>query len=159
MIIPIGCPFHHYQSNKHTKDYMGHRGIFVTEDIAINWPNSFREKWGKWLHIREDNKGPISSRFELKYYTEPFSEILKDIHQTVIENNSEDCRITDIQLIYFHECGGVTKYVIGPEGIKIYEPTDWQKVEEPSHYYCYNCWEPKEEILLTCTTQETNKNE
>jgi hypothetical protein len=123
---------------------MGHRGMFITESVgAIAWPEWFVTKWEGELNLNESS---LSSKFEMKYYGYLFESILEDI-QTVIKSTADDllCRY-GMEMVYLHECGGVTKFVIFPEEIKIYEPElEWRQVKEPSHMYCYGCWKPHAE--------------
>jgi hypothetical protein len=47
---------------------MGYRSTFVTDDLNLQLPEWFVEKWGKSVHMAEGNRTPIASKYEAKTY-------------------------------------------------------------------------------------------
>lgn len=123
---------------------MGFRSMIVVEDRAIDWPEWFIAKHSQDYHIDR----AISSKYELKCYEKYFKDFLEDIQKVIKELQNDFILTYGLSLIAFHECGGITKYVIYPEYIKLHEPKNWHKVDGDvgTHwYYCYECSEPKNE--------------
>lgn len=123
---------------------MGFRSTFVTDDIGIEWPTWFVDKWKDWIHFAFWTKqgigpiamGPISSRVEHKTYTK-WEELPTDIQKVV--NEESDTLRKRIRLLFFHECGGCSCFEIRPENIVITEPVTWRKKDEVTHYSCGEC--------------------
>ncbi|MFF2554989.1 hypothetical protein ACFVUS_28575 [Nocardia sp. NPDC058058] len=42
----------------------------------------------------------------------------------------------NVELILFHECGGITKVMVTRDRIRMAEPTGWSEVDEIEHWYC-----------------------
>lgn len=133
---------------------MGFRGTFITEDLSTEWPEWFVNKYKKVLNFRSNHhdkkarkQGAISSKYELKHYNQPFTDIIKDIQKVLEEKQISTLdSLNNISLIMFFECGGVAKYTLTKDSITIAEPIEWQEVEEISHSYCYGCSNPKETL-------------
>ena len=118
---------------------MGFRSTFVTDDIGIEWPTWFVDKWKDWVHFtfcNEQAMGPISSRVEHKTYTK-WEELPTDI-QKVISTYPDDLR-KRIRLLFFHECGGCSCFDIKPQSIVLTEPVAWREKDSISHYSCGEC--------------------
>lgn len=120
---------------------MGFRTTMTTEDICLEVPKEFLDKYpyiraSKWNHP-EKLSLPLTLDTEIKFY-ELFeeTEIFKDIQKLIIEQH-----IKDVQLVLFHECGGITKVIIYQDKIVGMEPTEWKQVSGVSHDYCYGCSE------------------
>ena len=121
---------------------MGFRSTFVSNDTAIKWPKWFVESWVKYIHFREDCSGAISSKYEGKTYG-VYQDIPEQI-QKVINGDCGEFAPDSIELIFFHECGGVTKCLIGKTSIKWSEPVSWVVTDGVTHDYCYGCSDPLE---------------
>lgn len=118
---------------------MGFRSTFVTDDIGIDWPTWFVDKWKDWIHFTFWNgqaQGPISSRVEHKTYTK-WAELPTDI-QKVISEESDSLR-KRIRLLFFHECGGCSCFDITATDIIITEPVAWREKDGVGHYSCGEC--------------------
>jgi hypothetical protein len=118
---------------------MGFRSTFVTDNIGIEWPTWFVDKWKDWVHFafwNEKAMGPISSRVEHKTYTK-WVELPTDI-QKVISEESDSLR-KRIRLLFFHECGGCSCFEIKPTDIIITEPVAWREKDDVGHYSCGEC--------------------
>lgn len=123
---------------------MGFRSTFITEDLPIDWPTWFVEKWDGWVHfLRGENgvaTGCISSKCEAKTYGK-WEELPRDIQKVLIEINHEYLKF--FRLLFFHECGGCSCFQISKDSIVITEPEVWSNVDEISHSYCVGCNEEK----------------
>ena len=130
---------------------MGFRTTITTEDLSgVKLPKSFVEKWqkefnfGEHKHSRnayyQQNTFLISSKFERKMYNGKEEEIIVDI-QRVARLKGLD----KIILIALHECGGITRFQIEKDKIRLSEPTEWKEVDDITHNYCYGCSDLKKE--------------
>jgi hypothetical protein len=119
---------------------MGFRSTFVTEDICIDYPIWFIEKWQGWVHFfrRDDGTatGCIASKGEAKTYGK-WEELPKDIQKVLIEKESH--LLKRLRLLFFHECGGCSCFEITPNKIVITEPKLWEEKDEIGHHYCAEC--------------------
>jgi hypothetical protein len=122
---------------------MGFRSLLLTEDTYLEVPAWFVEKYPSLVAQREtDGKLslPIASKFETKFYgTFGEDERFLDLQKILIAD--EDPERT-IDVILFHECGGITKVVISPTAIVGLEPYEWRTVDHVEHHYCYGCSDP-----------------
>lgn len=109
---------------------MGFRSMIVTEDIAMEWPEWFRDKYKCFNY--PNGKGAITSKFEIKVYR---PELFEDIQQALIQQDYLD----KIVVIAFHECTGITRIEIGKESIRYAEPAEWREEDWIMHSYCYGC--------------------
>ena len=123
---------------------MGFRSTFITEDLPIDWPVWFVDKWQEWVHfLHGDNgvaTGCISSKCEAKTYGK-WEELPQDIQKVWSEINHQ--ALGAFRLLFFHECGGCSVFDISKDKIVITEPEAWSKVDEISHFYCVGCHEEK----------------
>ena len=110
---------------------MGFRSMFCTEDFPYQWPDWFREKYQKTIHVPE--KGPLSSKRECKFYS-AWSELEEDIQKAVDWGQYDH-----LVMVYLHECGGITRVEITKSAIRFTEPTGWRKGTDVTHSYCYGC--------------------
>jgi hypothetical protein len=122
---------------------MGFRSTMVSEHLGhIRLPTWFCKKWAEYLHLREWDKEfcfPISSRVEYKTYG-IYVDMELDLQKVLIEHvNSTDYPVESLELVYFHECGGITKVIITETNIKYMEPAGWVMTNDVTHYYCYGC--------------------
>lgn len=118
---------------------MGFRSTFTTDDMGIEWPTWFVDKWKDWVHFafcNEQARGPISSRVEHKTYTK-WEELPTDI-QKVISTYPDDLK-KRIRLLFFHECGGCSCFEIKSQSIVITEPVAWREKDDITHYSCGEC--------------------
>ena len=118
---------------------MGFRSTFVSEHRGFEWPQSFRDKWEPMVFFAGDGS-LIASRSEGKTY-ERWQALPEDI-QRVIRETDRLNEIPHFRLIYFHECGGVTRVEITKDAITYSEPDSWSKTDGVTHHYCYGCSDP-----------------
>ena len=119
---------------------MGFRSTFITEDIAITWPEWFKGKY-KFIHFPA-KCGCISSKFEVKLYCGVEEELFLDIQKVVFDANS-DLGVENFIIVILHECGGISRVQISKESIRMTEPPmsikEWAEVVSTQHSYCYGC--------------------
>lgn len=124
---------------------MGFRSTMITEDMHIQIPQWFIEKYpnihASYKQDSETNDNqhwffPLSTVGEQKFY-QSFKDydLFVDI-QKIIVDKWEKCTI---ELVLLHECGGITKVIINEKEILGMEPTAWKQVEGVEHNYCYGC--------------------
>lgn len=111
---------------------MGFRSTFITSDYSIEWPEWFVDKYNRYINIGSC----LSSKHEYKAYDD--AELYSDIQKCLPERWRDDF---DFNLVYLHECDGVTKVKITKKKIIISEPHEWKEVEYITHSYCYGCSE------------------
>lgn len=113
---------------------MGFRSNFIAEDVIIEYPQWFKDKYNHWSF-----NGGFAQTFESKFY-EAFSddERFIDIQKVIREVSSENYSPT-LVVVLLHECGGITRVEISKYGINASEPSAWRKVEQVEHDYCYGC--------------------
>jgi len=111
---------------------MGFRSVFITEDIAISWPEWFVEKWSQYVHFHEAT-GPISSKYELKTYNK-WKDLEEDV-QKIIGGGFTD----KIIMVYLHECRGITRVEIYKDKILYSVPETWRVTQYIGHDECYGC--------------------
>ena len=115
---------------------MGFRSMFITEDCAFLWPEWFREKWGPLVHIPD--RGALASRAEAKVYM-TWEELAPDIRRALKENKYG---YFPLRLLWFHECGGITKMDVGIDETRYAEPSRWGAVDGVTHWHCHGCSTP-----------------
>jgi hypothetical protein len=126
---------------------MGFRPTFVTDDCSYVWPQWFRDKYQN-VHF-PDERGPISSKREAKCYQSWDENFIADIQKCLIEElEREKDRDPLLTLMFLHECGGVTRYQIGPYSILISEPQFWGIEKEVTHMYCYDCSVARDDLNM-----------
>lgn len=93
---------------------MGYRSTFITNDIGLNLPVWFLEKWAGKINVGAGGCFPLSSRYEAKTYGiwEGFE---LDIHRVIKE--SEDDWAT-VWVVFMGEDGALARSEITAEGIK-----------------------------------------
>jgi len=47
--------------------------------------------------------------------------------------------VRSFELIYLHECGGITMYRFGRDGIRVFEPRTWKETGDITHDCCLDC--------------------
>lgn len=129
---------------------MGFRTVMITADTGMELPKWFLNKWDKQFHFgvsRLDDEGkqvlntmPIASKFERKYYASKEEDIFTDLQKALKEN--KEPYPEEFEIVLFHECDGITKVHIGKDFIRMYEPQQWEVVDEITHDYCYGCSTP-----------------
>ena len=122
---------------------MGFRSMLISESTSLTATPEFIEKWGTrgyWV-----NELPhcftIASMQERKFYG-PRHELFDDIQRLLNDPEANEWRTKEVELILFHECGGVDKVTIFKDLIQYTRPeyqAEWIDVEEPSHFYDYGC--------------------
>ena len=126
---------------------MGFRSVFVSQaTFTPEVSEEFGAKWGKHVYL-SDNGGPVASRQEAKHFH--WREMEEDL-QAMAEWPDKGCRWdTALELLYFHECGGITKAIITKDSITYLEPdcwTEYKEVARPTHGYdCDRCMTMKNE--------------
>lgn len=113
---------------------MGFRSTFTTQDYAIKWPEWFREKYNQTVYFPLEY-GIISSKHECKSYS-TWGELEADIQKAIDWN---EVSISNLVLIWLHECGGITRVEISKDAIKYSEPVEWRRTERIQHDYCDGC--------------------
>ena len=113
---------------------MGFRSTFTTEDLYIEWPQWFRDKYAEDIWFSEDGRSPLHPIVEGKTYG-VWSELHTDIQRAI---DWED-KIDRFVLVFLHECGGITRCQIEKDKIKWSEPTEWLQTDGVEHDYCYRC--------------------
>lgn len=121
---------------------MGFRSTFVTEHYSrIALPPWFVEKWQDRVHFGEGGTLPLASRWEAKQYV-TWCDLEQDLQRAFPWDASN--APGPVAILYFHECGGVTRAEIRRDAIRYIEPVqaEWEVVDEPTHSYCYGCSDP-----------------
>lgn len=113
---------------------MGFRSTLITESFAAKEVPSWFTK--KYPHLVSSNGVfPISSKFEAKFYGMLESEeTFIDLQKIIVSVG-----LKKLIVVLLHECGGITRVKITHNTITADEPTEWKKVDEVEHYYCYGC--------------------
>ena len=123
---------------------MGFRSTFTTEHINLKIPKWFKDKWKGQIFFGTGfsdgrMKGlPMSAMFEFKTYDSGLR-LEDDIQKVLAEQDIVD----SLELVYFHECGGITKVKFTKDSIEYIEPTGWKATDGVEHDYCYGCSEVK----------------
>ncbi|WP_280266802.1 hypothetical protein [Nocardia wallacei] len=124
---------------------MGFRTVIISEDAYVSLPRWFVDKHTD-LHVGTLLDGtpslPLSSRFERKFYASKDDSLFLDLQQVLRDLDHPHA----IDLVLFHECGGITKVSVSRERIRMSEPAQWQEVDAITHNYCYGCSEVDEHI-------------
>lgn len=129
---------------------MGFRSTFTSSDYSIEWPDWFREKYGKYVYIPE--KGSICSKVECKVYL-TWLDLVRDVQKAIDwDKFSKKNPTFDPQgnkqaftLLFLHECEGVSRCQIYRDRIIWSEPEKidgWYVTKGVTHSYCYGCSEP-----------------
>ena len=134
---------------------MGFRTVMITADTGLDVPKWFVDKWKEGFNISQypanslgETKGkvfklPISSKYERKFYSSKDEEIFIDLQKVLNEQIERgEAWLKEFEIVLFHECDGITKVHIGTDFIRMYEPQEWEEVDEISHDYCYGCSTP-----------------
>jgi hypothetical protein len=117
---------------------MGFRSTFVTSEFNYSpsfLPDWFTEKYAAWISFGKC----LSSTQEGKTYG-VFQDLDADLQKAIKDAGQND----KIDLVFLHECGGITKFAISAEKIVVTEPAGWNKVDSVTHSYCYGCSEPED---------------
>ena len=122
---------------------MGFRSMFMTADAGIDWPAEFVEKHQKWVNFPTRNGkvvGAISSKHESKFYGGTDEDIIQEI--AVIVRDQHVYVDSTFEIVFLHECGGVSKFDIRADRIDSMKPIGWEDTEgSTGHDYCYGCSE------------------
>ena len=122
---------------------MGFRSMMISESTTLTATPEFVEKWGQrgyWIN-EHDHNFAIATMTERKFY-DAQNELFDDIQKLLSDPELNRYNTHDIELILFHECGGVEKVTIFKDLIQWTRPeyqTEWIDVDGPSHSYCYGC--------------------
>ncbi|WP_157184644.1 hypothetical protein [Nocardia niigatensis] len=110
--------------------------MVISEDLAFALPLWFVEAHPE-LHFGNGGDGsprlPIASRFERKFYGSKDDPLFLDLQRVLNETPSWRHHV---ELILFHECGGITKVLVTRDRIRMAEPTGWSEVDEIEHWFC-----------------------
>lgn len=126
---------------------MGFYSSFITSSLQFDWPEWFVAKWSESVHFPPIPdfpvppgflRGPISSKIPRKAYR-GFAELPADIMRVLTEANFLTGGDDFFELIYLHECGGITMYRFGRSGIRVFEPRTWEETEDITHDCCLDC--------------------
>ena len=119
---------------------MGFRSTFVTDDegARITWPEWLVEKYSPGVRFPESRQGPLSSAWEAKHY-DALSGLADDIRKAINWGNLPE--IKPFNMLWLHECGGITKVEIRPDSLRYAGLIrgDWTATDEVIHEYCSNC--------------------
>lgn len=120
---------------------MGFRSVLISEDTGLELPNWFMEKHSWWLNFHPKYYLPFSSKIERKEYQH--DDLYADLQRVLGGPNTHELpHAREVELVWFHECGGITKVTITPSAVRFLEPTEWLEVDEVMHHYCYGCSKP-----------------
>jgi len=115
---------------------MGFRCTFIT-----GWPGPrklpvwFIEKWKDSVNFGAEAGFPLSSKERTKAN---WGGIVEDIQKTLQETEYR----MPIELVFVHECSGVTRVEISREQIVYSEPTTWKRVQDAyGHDLGDSCYE------------------
>ncbi|MEV0544386.1 hypothetical protein [Nocardia salmonicida] len=115
---------------------MGFRTVVISEDLPYALPTWLIEAHPE-LHFGNHGDGssrlPIASRFERKFYDSKDDQLFLDLQRVLNETPSWS---HNVELILFHECGGITKVLVTRDQIRMAEPTGWSEVDEIDHWFC-----------------------
>ena len=114
---------------------MGFRSTFTTQSCNIYWPDWFVKKYADSISMDEDNVGLLRPKTSCKTYglwIDLDADIQKAIDWDKFCTNGIELNFI---LVYLHECGGITRVQIERNSIKYSEPSEWDNVDEISHYY------------------------
>ncbi|MEC3956889.1 hypothetical protein VMT65_27890 [Nocardia sp. CDC153] len=110
--------------------------MVISEDLPFALPAWFVEAHPE-LHFGNDRGGspglPIASRSERKFYGSKDDRLFLDLQRVLNETPSWK---HNVELVLFHECGGITKVLVTRDRIRMAEPTGWSEVDEIEHWYC-----------------------
>lgn len=113
---------------------MGFRSVIITEYTAdVKFEKWFKDKYEDYFNI---NIGMLSSKFGVKAYSSLISDLPKDIQRSI---EFDSFSMIKFNILYLHECGGVTKCQITKNDIKWYEPEFFHETHKIEHDYCYEC--------------------
>lgn len=108
---------------------MGYRSTFVTDDVLIQVPDWFVEKWPTINYGEDEGKPafPLSSKFERKFYNGVQEELFLDIAQVLREVSEKYPKQVTIALL--HEDGMIDRITITGKKITLqgslrYDPED-----------------------------------
>lgn len=125
---------------------MGFRSTLMGGNYWIAAPEWFVQKYPDLYFSQRGEKPCLSFAYleERKFYA-PFNEmeLMIDIQKVLKELD-----ISSMTLVLLHECDGITKITITPTSIIGMEPTQWKKVDQVEHDYCYQCSDPKTVLAL-----------
>ena len=115
---------------------MGFRCTFITGwPGPTKLPNWFVEKWRDSVNFGSEDRFPLSSKQRTKAN---WGGIVEDIHKAVQET---DYRLP-VELIFVHECSGVTRVEISRDQIIYSEPTGWRRVKDAyDHHLGDSCYD------------------
>ena len=119
---------------------MGFRTTIISETKYIIWPDWFVKKYEAVLAA---NDRGLASLIECKArYL--IGEVFVDTQKVLQVGQS-------LLVLMLHECGGVTRCTIEKEKITYIEPTEYVKVDLPTHpfYECYGCTKHLAKPLIT----------
>ena len=109
--------------------HMGFRCTFAT-----GWPGPrklptwFVEKWSDRVNFGSDGGFPLSSKERTKANA---GGIVEDIQRALRECD----HLMPVELVFVHECSGVTRVLISPDRILYSEPTSWKTVSDADDHY------------------------
>jgi hypothetical protein len=122
---------------------MGFRSMMISESTTLTATAEFVEKWravGYWV-----NEHPgcfaIATSTERKFY-EATNDLFRDIQGLLKNPETNTYKSRYVELILFHECGGVEKVTIFKDLIqwtRLEFGTEWIDIDGPTHSYCYGC--------------------
>lgn len=116
---------------------MGFRSVFISEDIAIQWPDWFIDKYRYELHVDTGKTGSFHSPYEIKIYKEGMENFPSDIQKAIDWDSMP--YLKQFLVIFLHECGGITRLHITKDSIRWSEPRGWTEIDGITHHYCENC--------------------
>ena len=117
---------------------MGFRSTLTTSDYNVVWPPWFVEKYKECLTLGRDGHGPLGSLTEVKIYFS-LPDLVTDIHKVLQDSFFTRPRLSPFELVYLHECGGITRVELYKDEIHYSEPTGWATVPWVTHDYCDGC--------------------
>lgn len=103
---------------------MGYRSTFVTEDLYVELPDWFYEKYKDDINFGDHSVKynpllkpcfPLSSKWERKFYAGAEDELFIDLAKVLRDN--EDKWVKEVQLVLLHEDGEVDRVIITPDKV------------------------------------------
>lgn len=124
---------------------MGFRSTLTSTQIDGDiWPQWFRDKYGHWFASHWE---VLATHWEVK--TGLLDELPKDVHRALTEAGWFKFPDSSFDMVWLHECGGLTKVQINADGVLMADPGlfSWESTDsrqDGNHCYCYGCTDLRE---------------
>ncbi|NDZ93316.1 hypothetical protein G3I13_01895 [Streptomyces sp. SID6673] len=121
---------------------MGYRSQYMSEDIGLELPEWFVDKYKDelnfWTHVDSGRPTlPISSKIERKFYDLASDKLFVDIARVLQETNSIWGGHVNVNGVSLHEDGQLSKVVIAPTSVVVTHWDDWNgNFPDEDSQYC-----------------------